>query len=523
MVTQRAAALLLILFLLGLAPAPAAGAQTAGPRPVVMVHGFGSSWEAWANYLGPEGFLAQHGIQGFAVGDGQVPGVMNTGGLGSPEGRTNTIAENAAVLGAYIAAVKDLTGAEQVDLLAHSMGGLISRYYIGRVMETRDVNQLIMLGSPMAGTACANLPASLGLYLPASLEIRPAYVSEIFNVQVTERHGVPFHALAGDPIIDSFKSPCTEVPTDLAVALDSVNAISLELTVMPVLHTDLNLSQQVFDEYVLPLLQAEEVPPQQAPLPPALPEGAGEQYSQVFTGRVAPGEPQEVTVNIDGNVVVAAFALYDPSHSLQVTVRGASGNIIPLDPATNGLVVVDDPAMLFYLGYGFQNPRPGPWVVTLEAGEDTPAAGTEYSLMARLAGGAVVAARAEPLLPQAGHAVQIAADLSLGEAPLAVEAAQAQVQLPDGRTEELALEVSGSQVSGVWNASIPGVHGINLAVQATAPDGSRVERAAFLAVDVQPEPRRVLPLLLAALAGVCLVGLAVLGLGVLVVKRLRRG
>ncbi len=25
------------------------------PRPVVMVHGFSSSWQAWENYLGPQG------------------------------------------------------------------------------------------------------------------------------------------------------------------------------------------------------------------------------------------------------------------------------------------------------------------------------------------------------------------------------------------------------------------------------------------------------------------------------------
>src|SRR3972149_6738024 len=37
------------------------------PRPVVMVHGFSSTWEAWANYLGPNGYLAQRGLGGFGV------------------------------------------------------------------------------------------------------------------------------------------------------------------------------------------------------------------------------------------------------------------------------------------------------------------------------------------------------------------------------------------------------------------------------------------------------------------------
>lgn len=93
------------------------------PRPVVMVHGFASSWQAWVNYLGPSGYLASNGVAGYAVGDGQVSGTMNTGSLSTPSGQTNTIAENAAILGDYIAGVKRATGAQQVDLIAHSIWG----------------------------------------------------------------------------------------------------------------------------------------------------------------------------------------------------------------------------------------------------------------------------------------------------------------------------------------------------------------------------------------------------------------
>ena len=49
-----------------------------------------------------------------------------------------------------------------IFLLGHSMGGLISRYYIDRLMGDEGVGQLIMLGSPMAGSDCAKLPAALG-------------------------------------------------------------------------------------------------------------------------------------------------------------------------------------------------------------------------------------------------------------------------------------------------------------------------------------------------------------------------
>jgi pimeloyl-ACP methyl ester carboxylesterase len=306
-----------------------------------MVHGFSSSWEAWVNYLGSSGYLAAVGVPGYAVGDGKVPGTMNTGSIPQPTGRTNTIAENAAILRDYIKGVLEITGAQKVDLLAHSMGGLISRYYIDRFME-EEVAQLIMLGSPMGGTECANLPAALNFYLPAALEIQPLYVNGIFNPQITHRKGIAFHALAGVPIQDTIQSPCTPIPTDLAVSLESVSAIPLNLSQTSILHTELNTSEQVFREFVLPLLQtpAGDFPVRQPdPLPGSTPTKPL-QFSRVFTGHIQPGEQQEVVINIEAGISLASFALYDSSRSLETLVQGASGNVLDLDPRANGLIRV---------------------------------------------------------------------------------------------------------------------------------------------------------------------------------------
>lgn len=104
-------------------------------RPAVLVHGFGSSAAAWTTYLGDKGFLASIGVRGFAVGDGQVPGKLNLGDLTNPIAQTGTIQSNAQILRDYIAAVKKLTGAQMVDLIAHSMGNLVSRYYMGASLK----------------------------------------------------------------------------------------------------------------------------------------------------------------------------------------------------------------------------------------------------------------------------------------------------------------------------------------------------------------------------------------------------
>ena len=46
--------------------------------------------------------------------------------------------------------ILDCTGAEKVDIIAHSMGGVVSRYYI-KNSENAKVRKLIMLGTPNNG------------------------------------------------------------------------------------------------------------------------------------------------------------------------------------------------------------------------------------------------------------------------------------------------------------------------------------------------------------------------------------
>lgn len=463
--------------------------STLSDRPVILVHGFISNYTAWNAYLGPGGFLAQDNLHGFAVGDGQAPGALNTGNRSDPALRTNTIAENAAILGEYIQSVKELTGADQVDLIGHSMGGLISRYYIDRIMKERDVAQLIVLGTPMAGSACANLPAALELYLPATLEIRPSYFEDIFNQEITERHGVPFYALAGTALTEPLKSPCTPVPSDLSVSLDSVNAISMELTEMEVLHTDMPKSPVVYQEFVRPLLlRATADIPEDNGDHPATAAAEDSQFYRMLTGHIDPGTSSELTINIETGVTLASFAMFDTTRTLTVTVTGASGKLIELSEDTNGLTVIDDPETLFYLGYGFTDPKPGVWKVAIHSSPQTPAEGADYALTARMVGGATVQASADPLLPLPGDPVNLVVRLSFGDQPLSILNAVASVIAPDGtkQTIQLSAAADGSQTAS-FTPDQEGLYSIDFQVFGTAADGTPLEKAAFLSVLSQPK------------------------------------
>jgi len=457
------------------------------PRPVVMVHGFNSDFHAWDSYLGPQGYLAAIGLHGYAVGDGQVEGVLNTGSLSNPTARTNTLAQNAVILGEYIDNVQSATGAEKVDLVVHSMGGMISRYYIDRVMTDVDVAQLVILGTPMAGSDCAALPASLGILLPATLEIQPSYMVGVFNQQIVHRRGVPFYALAGNKLLDAVQSPCTPVPSDLVVTVDSVKAIPMPVEEIDLLHTELTTSSEIFSTFVQPRLQT--LPGKfESPADPPAGSSApvSQQFTRVYTGHVDKGGSQEVTIHIDPNVAVANFALYDTSRSLIVSVVGASGNEIQLDAQKNGFIRVDDPSTLVHLGYGFEQPKPGKWVITMLSTEKTPPQGADFAISAKFEGGAKLTTNLDVTTPQVGQTVNISAMLTADTGAVPLSEAQATVRYPDGSTEMFDMSIVGNSATLTLKPRMMGIYGVAVAVLASTQNQSIIDRAAFLTIDAQP-------------------------------------
>ena len=178
------------------------------------------------------------------------------------------------------------------------------------------------------------------------------------------------------------------------------------------------------------------------------------------------------------------------------------------------------PRHCFYLGYGFKDPKPGLWRVRLTSTAATPSGGADFALTARFVGGAELIAQVDPLLPATGAPVSLSASLHLGEQALTLSAADAVVHRPDGTTETVALGLDGSQSLARWRAGAAGIYAIDLTVSGSAPDGTPIERSAFLSFEVQPDKKGGFTPLVGV--GVAL-GLALLAIvGVLVFRRRRR-
>lgn len=122
-------------------PSPdAARLPTEAKPPVVLLHGFIDNRSVFVLLRRN---LAQHGRQ-------QIES-LNYSPL------TCDIRAAAELLGRHIDEICARTGSERVDIVGHSLGGLIARYYVQRLGGDLRVRTLVTLGTPHAGTRVAPL------------------------------------------------------------------------------------------------------------------------------------------------------------------------------------------------------------------------------------------------------------------------------------------------------------------------------------------------------------------------------
>jgi triacylglycerol esterase/lipase EstA (alpha/beta hydrolase family) len=115
------------------------------PRPVILVHGtfedMADNW--WA--LSP--LLVNNGYCVFAFNYGSSEGSGEFGVYG-----TGHIAQSAKELSAFVDKVLAATGATKVDLVGHSQGGMMPRYYLRFLGGGEKVHTLVGLAPSNHGT-----------------------------------------------------------------------------------------------------------------------------------------------------------------------------------------------------------------------------------------------------------------------------------------------------------------------------------------------------------------------------------
>ena len=315
-------------------------ALSVAPRPAVLVHGMNSdatTWDAYATLLE----TAHPRWRAFAVDTMDTKPMV-----------PHRIAENAELLAAYVTDVQRRTGAWQVDLVGHSMGGLISRHYLQELMPVRDgrraVQRLVQLGTPNAGSPCADL-----FSVPLTRELRTD-VMAAFNERITDTRGVPVSVAVGVHLPFTCDVPVTG---DDVVPVPSAQTGVADSELFEIAHTAMTADGPLFRSFVQPRLDGTGAVAARAALrSAAVTEAAGPLSGELLTQsvRVFPGQEQDVEVVVPAGLETLSAAVAAPGTTVQL-VRGR-------DLSAPSTALADG---AFLTSTSVQAPAAGTWLVRL--------------------------------------------------------------------------------------------------------------------------------------------------------------
>jgi pimeloyl-ACP methyl ester carboxylesterase len=137
--------------------AQAAPVPNAAQPPVLLIHG----------YLATRGSL--HLLERHLADRGHI---VISYPLGFPV-NLGDIRDSAGLIARKVESIVAQTGVTKIDVVAHSLGGLVGLYYLKRLGGRHRVRRLIMLGTPAQGTWSALLGLVTAPLGRASLQLLP--------------------------------------------------------------------------------------------------------------------------------------------------------------------------------------------------------------------------------------------------------------------------------------------------------------------------------------------------------------
>jgi pimeloyl-ACP methyl ester carboxylesterase len=146
--------------------------------PVLLIHGYmedASVWNKWIDLLKKDG-----------IPTASIYPITFT----ESDDKCGSAAEHAKELSNIIEQIKKETGQNKVNIIAHSKGGLDARVYLAN-NTTKDVANLVMIGTPNAGTPLAE---SCEIGTPAVYDLRPGSAA----TKVKMNPNTKYYTIAGE-------------------------------------------------------------------------------------------------------------------------------------------------------------------------------------------------------------------------------------------------------------------------------------------------------------------------------------
>lgn len=157
--------------------------SAAHPYPVVLVHGTFANMDD--NWQAASPLLANHGYCVYAFNYGGPSASSPIQGIGD-------ITASAAQLATFVVAVLAATGAAKVDLVGHSQGGMMPRYYLNFLGGAAKVNDLVAFAPSNYGTTLDGI-TKLASLLGVAGQVNGALTS-VCPACVQQEQGSPFLA-----------------------------------------------------------------------------------------------------------------------------------------------------------------------------------------------------------------------------------------------------------------------------------------------------------------------------------------
>lgn len=191
--------------------------------PILIIHGF----------LGTRGSM--YLLERRLVEDGFVVVSFNLGTL-----NVRDIRRSAFLIHRKIERILAQTPSQRIDIIGHSMGGLIGLYYVKKLGGHARVRKLIMMGTPVRGTWAALVGVvTLGLWSTSSWQLLPRsrFLDELAKGPVPP--GVEVHTIAA--------------ARDWVVPLATTRLTGANAMTVPLGHSSLVVSEEVYRRLVAAL------------------------------------------------------------------------------------------------------------------------------------------------------------------------------------------------------------------------------------------------------------------------------
>jgi len=373
------------------------------PKPVILVHGLWSNAAAWGPY--PAFAEAQHAnyagrvapVAGMDTGLFPIAAFLEPTAMHQMFTKT-TISQNSASLDAHIDAVRSATNSCHVDLVGHSMGGLISRHWIHNNMDPveadgeRLARHLVQLGSPNEGSPCTDDIMAMYPKLVADdnsfssifqqtrppnniIELTTSHMIHTFNQQVTNYKGVPIYLAYGDKVPFTCRSlgfGDGVVTASSALATQTSNPTFTSIQNFTTIHTSMPGHQGIFDGYVKPILAE---PPGGGPLghnPDEEEEDSDVEYlakgqvdgqEYILTARNTVQQNEELVVDLPVGLATSFGVTYLTASAVTSSLFDPSGAEV------ESIAANSEESLAGLRAHTIENPTTGTWQIKFNQSE----------------------------------------------------------------------------------------------------------------------------------------------------------